>query len=89
MSDMAESHSDIDQRAAELVLYELSGQPRSHRHFAQHILSPRADAVQAATHERVAQLYEELIAAAPGIWNGRDEGRIAAAEAYIKENGRG
>lgn len=78
---------DIDQRAQELVLYELSGLPRSHRHYA---ATPQSgyglgdEAERVAVHERVAQLYEELIAAAPGIWNGRDEARIAAAEAVIK-----
>lgn len=87
MPEMAESMSEIDARAAELVLYELSGLPRSHRHFA---ATPQSgyglgdEATRVATHERAAQLYEELIAAAPGIWNGRDEGRIAAAEVYIK-----
>lgn len=87
MPEMAESSSEIDRRAAELVLFELSGLPRSHRHYA---ATPQSgyglgdEAVRVATHERVAQLYEELIAAAPGIFNGRDEGRIAAAEAYIK-----
>lgn len=83
---------DIDARAAELVLYELSGLPRSHRHYA---ATPQSgyglgdEAERVAVHERAAQLYEELIAAAPGIWNGRDEGRIAAAEAVIEGDERG
>ncbi|HEU5429594.1 MAG TPA: hypothetical protein VFU74_22125 [Actinocrinis sp.] len=83
---------DIDARAAELVLYELSGLPRSHRHYA---ATPQSgyglgdEAERVAVHERCAELYEELIAAAPGIWNGRDEARIAAAEAVIEGDGRG
>lgn len=83
---------DIDARAAELVLYELSGLPRSHRHYA---ATPQSgyglgdEAERVAVHERAAQLYEELIAAAPGIWNGRDAARIAAAEAVIEGDGRG
>lgn len=83
---------DIDARAAELVLYELSGLSRSHRHYA---ATPQSgyglgdEAERVAVHERCAELYEELIAAAPGIWNGRDEARIAAAEAVIEGDERG
>lgn len=90
MPEMAKSMSEIDARAAEIVLFELSGLPRSHRHYA---ATPQSgyglgdEAVRVAVHERAAQLYEELIAAAPGIFNGRDEARIAAAEAYINGGG--
>lgn len=65
---MAESMSEIDRQAQELVLFELSGKPGGHLHYARCILSPRNEAVRIAIHERAAELYSEPIAAAPGIW---------------------
>ncbi len=66
------SSSEIDRRAQELVLFELTGYPSGHVHTARYILSPTADAVRVEIHKRAAELYAELIEAAPGIWNGRD-----------------
>lgn len=82
MADTVES-SEIDRLAQELVTFELSGSPTGHIHYARRVLSPRDRAVQIAVHERAAELYEELIAAAPRIWNGRDQG-IADAESAMK-----
>lgn len=90
MPDMTESMSEIDRRAQELVLFELSGMPEGHRHYAgtpQQML-PADEAVRIAVHERAAELYAELIAAAPGIWNGRDQ-LIADAENAMKGADRG
>lgn len=76
------SVSEIDAQAQKLVTFELQGKPLGHVEYARQILSPRDQAVDIAVHERTAELYEELIAAAPGIWNGRDQG-IADAEAAM------
>lgn len=84
MADTTESVSAIDHQAQELVISELVGQPGSHIHYARRVLSPRDQAVRIAVHERAAELYAELIAAAPGIWNGRDQ-LIADAENAVKE----
>jgi hypothetical protein len=84
MADMAESSSEIDRRAQQLVLFELTGRPAGHVHHARYVLSPTTEAVQIAVHERAAELYAELIAAAPGIWNSRDR-LIADAENAMKE----
>jgi hypothetical protein len=85
MSDMVESSSEIDRQAQaqELVLFEMSGYPSGHIHLARYILSPTAEAVQIEVHTRAAELYAELIAAAPDIWNQRAQG-IADAEDAMK-----
>lgn len=80
---MIESSSEIDRRAQELVLFELSGYPSGHQHYARYSLSPRTEAVQIEVHKRSAELYVELIDAAPGIWNGRNKG-IADAERVME-----
>lgn len=86
MPDMAESSSEIELRARELVLYELSGMPSGHVHHARYILSPRTDAVQIEVHKRAAELHRELIAAATEVWDRRDQQVLADAEKTAKEN---
>lgn len=86
MPDMTESMSEIDARAQELVLFELSGKPSGHVHYARTPQQPAADeAVRIAVHERAAELYAELIAAAPGIWNERNQ---LIADRLIAAHGR-
>lgn len=85
MADMQLSASEIDARAQELVTYGLSGQVTAHRHCA---ASETVEPVRAAVHERAAELCGELIAAAPGIWNGRDR-LITDAENAMKGADRG
>ena len=65
--------ADIETRARDLVLYELQGHPSGHVHTARYILSPTTEAAQIAMHERAAELYAELIAGAPGIWDATKE----------------
>ena len=67
---------EIDRRAQDLVIFELSGKPSGHVHYARTCLSPKDQADAIAVHERAAELYAELIAAAPGIWasKGADRG---------------
>lgn len=66
--------ADIETRARELVMYELSGKPGSHVHYARTPQQPTADEpMRIAVHERAAELYAELIAGAAGIWDAAKE----------------
>ena len=67
-----ESSSEIARRAEKLVMDQLRVKPTQERVIARECLSPRTEADTIAVHEYAAELYEELIAAAPGIFNGRD-----------------
>lgn len=84
MSDF-ESSSEIELRARELVLYELSGHPSGHIHHARFILSPRTDAAQIEVHKRAAELYQELLAAATEVWDRRTQRALADAETIARE----
>jgi hypothetical protein len=83
---MTDAH--ISTRAEERVLSELAVRAKQHRVIARECLDSRTQAVDIEMHKFAAELYEQLLAAAPGVFNDRDA-LIAAAEDAMKEADRG
>lgn len=79
--------TNVEQIATERVETALRGLADAERAIARNHERRRAYRL-AAVHDRAAELYMQRIAAAPGIWNGRDR-LIAAAEDAMKEADRG
>jgi hypothetical protein len=80
VSDMTESVSDISARAEKRVLDELGVRVTQHRVIARECLTAPLRAEDIAMHEYAAELYEQLVEAAPGVFHDRDQ-LIADAEA--------
>jgi hypothetical protein len=84
MSDMVKSSSEISIAAEAKVMSELEVRAKQHRVIARECLSPTTEPVQIEVHKFAAELYDELIKAAPGAFNERAK-RLAAAENAMKE----
>lgn len=69
------SPADIRRKAQEIVIFELQGKPSGHVHYARTSLSPKDQADAIAVHECAAELYAELIAAAPEVWAEKEADR--------------
>lgn len=80
MSDMTESGSDISIRAEKRVINELSARVSQHRVIAIECQTALARAEDVEVHLYAAELYVELVKAAPDIFHNRAQA-IAAAEA--------
>jgi hypothetical protein len=80
MADMAESGSDISIRAEKRVIDELSVRIKQHRVIARECLTSPVHAAEIEMHLYAAELYVQLVAAAPDIFHNRARA-IADAEA--------